>query len=117
MAFSVALQGALEGALVGRHIDRAPKSTSSVSELPLMSAGPDTRRFIRKARRRIRTGRAGPVLLALAAAAALAWFSPPTRDTTRAAWRRARVEARRVVGRAEAASHGAAVSSPAAASR
>jgi serine/threonine-protein kinase len=116
-AFSVALQGALEGALVGPHIDRAPKSASSVSELPLMSAGPDTRRFIRKAHQRIRTRRAGPVLLALAAAVAFAWFSPPTRDTTRAAWRHARAEARRVVGRAEAASHGAALGSPAAPSR
>jgi eukaryotic-like serine/threonine-protein kinase len=114
MVFSEALQGALGGATVGPYIDRAPATASSVSELPVLSAGRDTRRFIRKAQRRIRTRRSGPVLLALAAAAAFAWFSPPTRDTTRAFWHRARVEARQVVwaaaaGRATAAASDLAV--------
>jgi serine/threonine protein kinase len=97
MAFSDALQGALGGAVIGPYIDRAQTPRSSVAELPLLSAGRDTRRFIRKAHRRIRNRRSGPVLLALAAAAAFAWFSPPTRDTTRAFWHRAGREARQVV--------------------
>jgi serine/threonine protein kinase len=115
VAFSEALGGALEGAVVAPDIDRAPADASSVSELPVSSAGRETRRFIRKAQRRIRNRRSGPVLLALAAATAFAWFSPPTRDTTRAVWHRARAEARRVVARA--ASSRAAVGSTAAPSR
>jgi serine/threonine protein kinase len=115
MAFSDALQGALGGAVVGPYIDRAPTTASSVSELPLQSAGRDTRRFIRKAHWRIRNRRSGPVLLALAAAAAFAWFSPPTRVTTRALWHRVGREARQVVQ--AAATRRAAASPPATPSR
>lgn len=115
--FSEALRVAIERIAVASRVERlaTPVPLIIVPELPVPAPGRETRRFIRRASRRIRTSRSGPVLLALAAAAAFAWYSPATRDTTRAAWQRARGEARRVVestasGRTAAASPSAAPS-------
>ena len=112
--FSEALRVAIERIAVAPQVERpaTPVPLLFAPDLPVPAPGRETRRFIRRASRRIRTSRSGPVLLALAAAAAFAWFSPATRDTTRAAWLRARGEARRVVE--SAASGREAASSPAA---
>ena len=48
-----------------------------------------TVRLIRRMRWRLHKPRRRLAMLALAAAAAIAWFSPPTRTPTRAAWHRA----------------------------
>lgn len=112
--FSEALRVAIERIAVAPRVElpATPVPLLFAPDLPVPAPGRETRRFIRRASRRIRTSRSGPVLLALAAAAAFAWFSPATRDTTRAAWLRARGEARRVVE--SAASGREAASSPAA---
>jgi eukaryotic-like serine/threonine-protein kinase len=118
--FSEALRAAVEQVVGAPRVDRlaTPVPIAFVSsELSVSSTGRETRRFIRRASRKIRTSRSGPVLLALAAVAAFAWFSPATRDTTRAAWQRARGEARRVVGSAGSSRATAASSSGAAPSR
>jgi hypothetical protein len=87
-----------------RIFERAPV----VESVPgLEPAGRETLRLIRKTRRKIRGGRSGTVLLALAAVAAFAWFSPATRGRTRAAWIRASAEARRMSVDARRAVEGA----------
>jgi serine/threonine protein kinase len=116
MVFSEALRAALEGVDVAPYAARftmppeAFPASASGQELASPAPGRDTRRFIRRAHRKMRTRRSGSVLVALAAVAAFAWFSPPTRDATRAVWRRARAEAGLLVN-APAAGHAAASSS------
>ena len=61
----------------GEPIDLAP---------PVAPAGRDTLRLIRRMRWRLKRMPRRVALLALAAAAMLAWFSPGTRVPTRAAW-------------------------------
>jgi hypothetical protein len=65
-----------------------------------------TVRLIRRMRWRLHRGPRRLALLALAAAAALAWFSPLTRGPTRAAWHRAEVEVEVVLGHVAAAARG-----------
>jgi serine/threonine-protein kinase len=71
-----------------------------------MPVGRVTVRLIRRMRWRLHRGPRRLALLALAAAAALAWFSPLTRGPTRAAWQRAEVEVEVVLGHAAAAARG-----------
>jgi serine/threonine-protein kinase len=56
---------------------------------PVRAAGRATQRLIRRMHWRLNKTPQRVALLALGAAAALAWFSPPTRTPTRAAWQRA----------------------------
>jgi serine/threonine-protein kinase len=56
---------------------------------PALPPGRVTVRLIRRMRWRLHKPRRRVAMLALAAAAAFAWFSPTTREPTRAAWQRA----------------------------
>jgi serine/threonine-protein kinase len=65
-----------------------------------MPVGRDTVRLIRRMRWRLHRVPRRVALVALAAGAALAWFSPATRAPARAAWHRAEAQVQRVIGRA-----------------
>ena len=71
-----------------------------------MPVGRVTVRLIRRMRWRLHRGPRRLALAALAAVAALAWFSPLTRGPTRAAWHRAEAEVEAVLGHAAAAARG-----------
>jgi serine/threonine protein kinase len=87
----------------GRHFERpATVPASQVVDDPMPSRRLNTAQFIRTARRQFRGRKSRVILLALAAAAVFAWFSPFTRDVTRAAWHQAEAEARRMIGRPSA---------------
>ena len=107
LAFSDALRDAVERVTAGPEPAALPASASDLDELPTPAALAEgfslpppsgersrTGQFVRQVRRSNRLRRSSAVLLGLAAAAAFAWFSPPTRVTTRAAWQRARFEIR-----------------------
>jgi serine/threonine protein kinase len=64
-----------------------------------MPAGRATQRLIRRVRWRLHRTPRRAVLVALAAAAAFAWFSPKTRLPTRAAWHRAGTQVQIMVER------------------
>jgi serine/threonine protein kinase len=110
--FAEALRGAVdEIALDRRRVSRPPlEPTSDLppqlpllaedSEPPLPPAERKTERFVRQTQRTSVGRRSRSVLLALAAAAALAWFSPPTRTATRSAWIQAGAGARNLVSAA-----------------
>jgi len=68
-----------------------------------MPVGRVTVRLIRRMRWRMHRVPRRVAMLALAAAAALAWFAPSTRGPTRAAWHRAEAKVEAVVGHAAAA--------------
>jgi len=67
--------------------------------LPPPPAGRVTRRLLRRMRWRLHRPRRRLALLTLAAVAVLAWFSPPTRGPTRAAWHRAGTQMQIMIGR------------------
>jgi len=67
--------------------------------LPPPPAGRVTRRLLRRMRWRLHRPRRRLALLTLAAGAVLAWFSPPTRGPTRAAWHRAGTQMQIMIGR------------------
>jgi len=67
--------------------------------LPPPPAGRVTRRLLRLMRWRLHRPRRRLALLTLAAGAVLAWFSPPTRGPTRAAWHRAGTQMQIMIGR------------------
>ncbi len=67
---------------------------------PISAPGPQTARLIRKVRRRIHRGPSRLALLAVAATAAVAWFSPTARVRGVDAWHRAHLEAERLLARA-----------------
>ena len=110
--FAEALWGAIDAIAVDRrHVARPPLEPTSElppplppltedSEPPLPPAERKTGRFVRQASRAPVRRRSRAVLLVLAAAAALAWFSPPTRTATRSAWRQASARALKVVAAA-----------------
>ena len=114
VAFAEALRLAIDGVAVvqrrakaaqesGRHFERrATVPASEAVDQPRPSRRLNTAQFIRRARREIQGRKSRVILLALAAAAVFAWFSPFTRDVTRAAWHQAEAEARRAVGRPSA---------------
>jgi serine/threonine protein kinase len=62
--------------------------------------GPQTIRLIRKVRRRIHRTPSRLALLAVAAAAAVMWFSPTARTRGADAWHRAEAQAERLIGHA-----------------
>jgi hypothetical protein len=98
--------------LDGRAFDRPPLDlepepfAEADLDAATMPVGRVTVRLIRRMRWRLHRGPRRLALLALAAAAALAWFSPLTRGPTRAAWQRAEVEVEVVLGHAAAAARG-----------
>ena len=70
-------------------------------EPPAVAApGRQTARLIRKVRRRIHHGPRNLALLAVAAAAAVFWFSPAARARGAAVWHRAQARAEQVIGQA-----------------
>jgi serine/threonine-protein kinase len=103
-------------------LDRLPLDSPALDRAPLdldpepfaeadldaetMPVGRVTVRLIRRMRWRLHRGPRRLALLALAAAAALAWFSPLTRGPTRAAWHRAEGEVAVVRGHVAAAARG-----------
>src|SRR5262245_42436217 len=68
---------------------RVRETEPPVALVPAKPPGRVTVRLIRRMRWRLHKPRRRLAMLALAAAAAFAWFSPPTRTSTRAAWHRA----------------------------
>ena len=62
--------------------------------------GRQTARLIRKVRRRIHRGPRNLMLLAVAAAAAVLWFSPTARARGAAVWHRAQARAEQMIGQA-----------------
>jgi len=65
---------------------------------PVPAPGRQTARLIRKVRRRIHPGPRRVALLAVAAAVAIAWFSPAARARGIDAWHRAHAQAQRLLG-------------------
>ena len=117
LSFAESLHAAIDALGGDRRVARSGASMGDWPSVPSAEEGSklsapserDTMKFIRKPRAKIRARRSGRVLLALAAAAAFAWFAPPTRRTTRALWNRASAEAGSAIrlvgaGRASAAS-------------
>ncbi len=110
LSFAEALHAAIDALGGDRRLARSGASTGDWPPTPSaegskLLAPPserDTMKFIRKPRVKIRARRSGRVLLALAAAAAFAWFAPPTRRTTRALWHRASAEAGSAIRRGPA---------------
>ncbi len=68
--------------------------------LPVPAPGRQTARLIRKVRRRIHRGPRNLMLLAVAAAAAVLWFSPTARARGAAVWHRAQATAEQMIGQA-----------------
>jgi hypothetical protein len=71
-------------------IESPPTLAEPIDAVPEPTpVGRDTVRLIRSVRWQLHKTPQRMALVALAAAAAFAWFSPPTRVPTRAAWHRA----------------------------
>jgi serine/threonine-protein kinase len=87
---------------LGRAVDLEPGGQADL-DAATMPVGRVTVRLIRRMRWRMHRAPRRVALLALAAAAALAWFAPATRGRARAAWHRAEAGVEAVVGHAGAA--------------
>jgi serine/threonine protein kinase len=74
-----------------------PLPWADASEPPQLLVERKTLPFLRRTRSTSLGRKSGAFLLALAAGAALVWFSPAIRATARSAWRRAGAEVRKVV--------------------
>ncbi len=95
---AVSLSVLAGGPAPGRAFD-APRSVPPEPS-PVSPPGRETARLIRKVRRRIHRGPSRLALLAVAATAAVAWFSPTARGRGVDAWHRAHLEAERLLARA-----------------
>jgi eukaryotic-like serine/threonine-protein kinase len=107
--FAEALRGAVdEIAIDRRQVSRPPPEPAAdlppqlltwadPSEPPQLLVERKTLPFLRRTRSTSLGRKSGAFLLALAAGAALVWFSPATRATARSAWRRAGAKVRKAV--------------------
>jgi serine/threonine-protein kinase len=99
LEFAAALRAAVEADTPAQAPVASPVEVAAIAEPIETPPGPETKRLIRRVRRKNALPRRISALLVAAGVATLAWFHPATREPTRAVWAQIASQAHQVIDR------------------